>query len=89
MNEVKSIILIKREEKENPVIPNNIPVNTKYYGWMNKGPLVGEHFFINLDKWGHKYFRTSPVTEIIDEHKFKTWNSIYEIVEVKDKDNNK
>lgn len=35
-------------------------------------PKVGERFFVGL------YFITSIVTEIIDEHTFKTLNSIYE-----------
>ena len=77
---MQRITLIKIEEADDAEIKNNIPVNTEYIGWLKKEPEINQCFYIDLDKFGHRYFRTSLVKEILDRNTFKTCNSIYKMV---------
>lgn len=74
------ITIKKLKELENAIVPNNIEegyvkVLTMPTHWF-KEPIIGEPFVLGSYKTG-RYFRTSIVTEIIDESTFKTLNSIY------------
>jgi hypothetical protein len=50
--------------------PNNFEVGYVTEGFCPSAPIVGHSFYVSN-------FRTSRVTEIIDENTFKTLNSIY------------
>ena len=76
---MKKVKLTKIEELSNAEVPNNIPINAERIGMMKDPPEVGRCFYIHSSI--SSYFRTSTVTEIIDETTFKTRNSIYKIEE--------
>jgi hypothetical protein len=65
--------------------PNNKEVGYSKEGEMYTSPKVGERFVLHLlhtdDEWTN-YWSTSKVTEIVDDHTFKTLNSIYSIEEL-------
>ena len=91
IKEMKRIGLTKISELSDAEVPNNIPVGDYREGTMRAEPKVGECFWLNsvtrkndrelFEKDGH-YFRTSPVIEVMDEHTFKTVNSVYKITEI-------
>lgn len=61
----------KLKEVENPKHPNNIQEGYKRSGDFVRKPILGERF------WVGRNWSTSVVTEIIDDHTFRTLNSIY------------
>jgi hypothetical protein len=71
------IKLSKIKELENALYPNNIKVGKVYEGEFSHTPKVGECFFMQYNLSEDKWFRSSIVTEIIDENTFRTENSIY------------
>ena len=71
------IKLVKIKELEDALHPNNIVEGIEKEGEFSKAPAVGECFYMQYDKNENLWFRTSTVTEIIDERTFKTRNSIY------------
>ena len=70
------IILEKITELPDAKHPNNKEVGYFKEGEMLGEAKVGENFYIDHS------FRTSVVTEIIDDHTFKTLNSVYRWREV-------
>jgi hypothetical protein len=68
---MKIIRLTKLKEVENPRHPYNIPVGEVHEGQFIEKPEIGSPFWCGHD------WRTSLVTEIIDDSTFKTLNSIY------------
>lgn len=76
------IKLIKIKELENALHPNNIVEGATYEGEFSENPKVGECFWMQYNKNEDRWFRTSTVTEIIDQSTFKTKNSIYKIEDV-------
>lgn len=77
MKKIK-IKLEKLEERLDAKHPDNIQVGFKKIGEMIDFPRLGNCF------WVGKSFRTSVVEEIIDINTFKTVNSIYRYIEIKD-----
>ena len=77
---MEKIKLIKIKELEDAHHKNNIPEGEERKGYLIEEPKVDQCFFLEYGNFGEKYFRTSLVTEIIDENTFKTMNSIYKIV---------
>lgn len=71
-----NIKLTKIKELDDAVHPNNIQEGKVYKGQLKEPPKVGECVYIDRQ---HGYFRTSIVTEIIDDNTFRTMNSIYKI----------
>lgn len=67
------IRLIKLDEVCNPRHANNIPVGHVVEGFLQQEPMIGQSF------WVGNFWRTSTVTEVIDENTFCTKNSIYKI----------
>ena len=65
------IKLEKLSELPDAIHKNNIEVGKVVEGELLSEPKVGELF------WVGSWYRTSTVKEIIDEHTFKTCNSIY------------
>lgn len=65
------IKLEKIKELPNAIHPNNIEVGFAHVGEFISAPAIGECF------WVGSGWRTSVVTEIINENTFKTCNSIY------------
>ena len=65
------IKLEKISELPNAKHQNNIEVGHIETGWFMNEPVVGEAFWVGFG------WRTSRVTEIIDENTFKTENSTY------------
>lgn len=80
-NKSKKIKLEKIESFFNGPHPNDIEVGVVEIGYMRSLPKVGDSFICHYDKISDYGFRTSTITEIIDEHTFKTLNSIYKIIE--------
>lgn len=74
--------LVKLEEREDAYHKNNRAVGDTHEGWIEDEPRVGECFFIYKDNIGFEYFRTSLVTEILDECTFKSMNSIYKLEKI-------
>lgn len=69
---MKKLVLKKLKELPDAQHPNNIDEGFEVTGFMTSEPIVGEPFWVGL-RW-----RTSPVTEILSENTFKTYNSIYQ-----------
>jgi hypothetical protein len=67
------ITLTKTKELPDAEVSGNIPEGFTKDGELIAEPEVGRAF------WLGGYWRTSPVTEIIDKDTFKTLNSIYKI----------
>lgn len=65
------IKLTKLKELPDARHPNNIVVGFEVEGELISPPKAGSCFYVGW-KW-----RTSIVKEIIDEHTFRTMNSIY------------
>lgn len=65
------IRLEKLSELPDALYPNNIPIGYIKEGKLLAEPIEGECFYVGY------YWRTSTVKEIIDEHTFKTCDSIY------------
>ncbi len=65
------IKLEKLNELPDAIYKNNIEVGFTKEGIMIDEPKIGEAFYVGYG------WRTSEVKEIIDEHTFKTCNSIY------------
>lgn len=70
--------LIKLNELEDARHPHNIPEGYFREGEALAEPRVGEGFYVGC-RWS-----TSSVKEIVDEHTFKTCNSVYRWEEIKD-----
>jgi hypothetical protein len=70
------IRLEKLSELADARSPNNLPVGFVEVGEMYVEPKVGENFWVGRD------FRTSKVQEVIDDHTFRTHNSIYRWSEI-------
>jgi hypothetical protein len=70
------IRLKKLKELDNATHPNNIEVGFEKEGEMISDPKLGNRFWVG-NSW-----RTSVVTEIIDDNTFKTLNSIYQITKL-------
>lgn len=68
------IKLIKIQELEDALHPNNIKEGFEIEGILYKEPTIGESFYVN------NYWSTSAVKEIIDNDTFKTYSSIYKII---------
>ena len=71
------IKLVKIKELDDALHPNNIVEGTQKEGEFSNAPVVGECFWMQYNENEDLWFRTSTVTEIIDEQTFKTRNSIY------------
>jgi hypothetical protein len=67
----KLVKLVKLDHAPNDKHKNLIPVGVEKIGEYVSPPEVGKHFYV-----GGK-FKTSAVVEIISEHVFRTYNSIY------------
>jgi len=67
----RRIFIEKIEERSDAEIAGNQPVGKYKEGYFIREPHVGQCF------WVYPSFRTSYVQQIIDEHTFKTLNSIY------------
>lgn len=74
-----NIKLVKLQEAENPKHPNNIEVGYEKIGKATDFPKVGECFYI-AGEFG--LWRTSVVQEILSFDKFRTLNSIYQIIPI-------
>lgn len=76
----KAIRIKKIKECEDALHPHNIPVDEERTIVLFEDaeipvPTIGERFdVIGPFRW----FSTSAIREIIDEHTFKTYNSVYE-----------
>jgi len=70
------IKLEKLSELPDAKHPNNIEVGHVTEGKFNGEPQIGEAFWVGF------HWRTSVVTEIINENTFKTCNSIYRWTEI-------
>lgn len=68
---MKTVILTKLRESENPLHPNNIAEGDVKKGYWEADPKVGECFEIG------GYWHTSTVQEILSTDTFRTHNSIY------------
>lgn len=68
------ITLVKLGDCENPHLAHHIPAGHQVEGWLLNEPELGKAFWVNA-AW-----RTSLVTEVIDQDNFKTMNSVYHIV---------
>jgi len=66
-----NIKLTKLKELPYAVHPNNIEVGFEKTGKITSEPKVGDRFWIG------QLWSTSTVVEIIDDHTFRTLNSIY------------
>ena len=75
----KRIRLTKVFELSDAIFPNNIEKGAIRVGFFTKEPTIGERFGITDTIQGIHFeiFSTSDVQEIIDEHTFRTYNSIY------------
>ena len=83
---MKTIKLVKLEEREDATHPHNIEVGTvvvvDVYDHSFFTPQVGSRFnLIGPFRW----YSTSMVEEIIDDNTFKTLNSIYRWEEINNK----
>lgn len=65
------IKLTKIEPNPEGKYKDSRPVGEEHVGEFVADPEVGKPF-----KVGHAY-RTSPVVEVMDDNKFRTYNSIY------------
>jgi len=72
---MKRIKLTKIEELKDALHPNNIPVNKEYIGEMLEEPTIGHRFNV----YGYDGCSTSGVVELLEDNKFKTYSSIYQI----------
>ncbi len=73
--ELKMVRLIKLSDDHfNGVHPNGIDAGHVAMGFISKGPVVGERFYIGFE------FSTSVVQKIINEDTFKTLYSTYRII---------
>ena len=72
---MKRIKLTKIEELKDALHPNNIPVNREYVGEMLEEPTIGHRFNV----YGSNGCSTSGVVELLENNKFKTYSSIYQI----------
>jgi len=83
-HKMRKIRLLKIEEKEDALVPNNIPVGTERFGYMQNPPVLG-NFFLLFNGSGLPIFRTSLVKEIISSTEnekifhIKTLNSVYQL----------
>ena len=83
---MRKIRLLKVEEREDTLVPNNIPVGAERFGYMRIPPKIG-NFFLLFNEAGLPIFHTSLVKTIeenfIGEKKSKTYlktlNSVYKI----------
>lgn len=68
-----AIVLKKLENPEDAKHESPVAVNDTFEGYMEDQPEVGKCFYCG-------WIRTSTVQEIISPTKFRTYNSIYEII---------
>lgn len=68
---LKKIKLTKIKELEDAVVPGNIDEGFEKIGILLSEPVKGECFWVGTS------FRTSLVTEVLENNTFKTMNSIY------------
>lgn len=68
--------LVKLNEVEAPIHPNNIEEGRVEYGNTDELPEVGKRFTI-MDG-NSRWFSTSIVQEVLEDGKFRTYNSIYQ-----------
>jgi hypothetical protein len=81
---MKNVRLTKIEELPDAKHPNNKEIGYSKEGEIYNPLKVGERFILRLkptDAWSN-YWATSKVTEIVDDHTFKTLNSMYSIEEI-------
>lgn len=71
------IRLTKITELENAQHPNNIPEGFQQEGEFSNPPEVGACFWMQYKLGEDSWFRSSVVTEIINDNTFRTKNSIY------------
>ena len=74
---MKRIKLTKIEELKDALHPNNIPVSFEKIGYMEEEPTIGRRFYMSTGVWDN--FSTSGVVELLEDNKFKTYSSIYQI----------
>lgn len=72
MNNLKTIRIKKLKEADNPIHPDNIPVDFIRIGAFIAYPQLEQRFYVGFD-WS-----TSAVQEILPNNQFRTLNSIYE-----------
>lgn len=79
----QTIKLIKLEQVSQvpPGYTITVKVGDVHSGKMKDWPQIGESFTIEK---GLYLFKTTPVSEIIDDRTFKTRNSVYKIVTLED-----
>ena len=70
------IRLTKIKELENPTHPNNIVEGFEREGEFST-PTLGVCFWMQYEEGKDLFFKSSKVTEIIDDRTFRTLNSIY------------
>lgn len=73
-----------KDEVFNGNHPNGIDEGMYWTGHINSKPLIGErfHFGNHLDH-PRNHLYTSIVTELLEDGKFKTSNSIYKLTKIK------
>lgn len=74
-----------KDEKFNGLHPNGIFEGDTRIGHISKKPIVGEryHFGTGLDH-PKNHLWTSTVIELLNDNKFRTRNSIYELIEIEE-----
>lgn len=75
---MKRVKIVKIEERPDALHPHNILAGTEKMGIPMDYPKVGECFELNTG------WRTSRVEEILAFDKFKTNNSIYQIIPIEE-----
>ncbi len=72
------IKLTKLRDSDTPYKANHIPAGKEVIGYMENPPTVGDCFYVEKDKIGMEYYRTSVVQEVLGPNSFRTFNSIYQ-----------
>lgn len=73
LEDMPKIRLTKLKEVDDPTHPNNIEEGYFREGLMVADPEVGKPFIVGFN------FKTSIVREVMEDNKFRTLNSIYQI----------
>lgn len=79
---MKKVRLVKLEELKDAQTPNNKEVGYFKEGLLHLDPKVNEEFLLwrEIGETKIPIWHTSLVTEILSEDKFRTKNSIYQII---------
>jgi hypothetical protein len=82
MSEVYTLIKLS-DDKFKGAHPNGIGEGFTFKGTIFNEPIVGERFGITASF--NSFLITSEVIELLEDNKFKTKNSTYQLIKEKDK----